>query len=528
MSKQTFLKGTIILIAAGLITRVLGFINRIVLARFAGQEGVGLYMMAVPTLVLIITITQFGLPVAISKLVAEADAQGDQRRIKKILVVSLAITGTLSLLFTPVILLAAPFLSQHLFTDERTLYPLMTVAPVVPIVAISSVLRGYFQGKQNMKPAAYSQVLEQVVRISLIAVFTAAFLPYGVEYAAAGAMLSAVIGELVSLLYLFFMFKFKKKIGIRKNFFQSVKAGRDAFKDLLAIAIPTTGSRLIGSLSWFFEPIVVAQSLAIAGIGAAAATSQYGELAGYALPLLMLPSFITFSLSTSLVPAISEAIAQKKKKLVEHRLRQALRLSLVTGGLAAVALYVFAVPLMSVMYGNADAAIFVKLMAPFFIFYYIQGPLQAVLQALNLARAAMMNSLIGAAVKTALIFALSTRPEMGIKGAALAIVIGMVAVTLLHLATVIKVVALTIYVKEYLFSAAAMGIAGIAAHYAYQSWLSKLGSIPGLLAGLALCSLLYFILLLQFRLVVQEEVKRIPVIGPSLSRWIPVIHSKHR
>ncbi|HZH60124.1 MAG TPA: oligosaccharide flippase family protein, partial [Metabacillus sp.] len=86
MSKQTFLKGTLILILAGFITRVLGFINRIVVARFIGEEGVGLYNMAVPTLVLVITITQLGLPVAISKLVAEAEAQGDHRRIKKILV----------------------------------------------------------------------------------------------------------------------------------------------------------------------------------------------------------------------------------------------------------------------------------------------------------------------------------------------------------------------------------------------------------------------------------------------------------
>ncbi|MBS2969845.1 stage V sporulation protein B [Metabacillus sp. KIGAM252] len=521
MSKQTFLKGTIILIAAGLITRVLGFINRIVLARYVGQEGVGLYMMAVPTLVLIITITQFGLPVAISKLVAEADAQGDQKRIKKILAVSLAVTGGLSIIFTPVILLSAPYLSQHLFTDPRTLYPLMAVAPVVPIVAVSSVLRGYFQGKQNMKPAAYSQVLEQIIRISLIAVFTAALLPYGIEYAAAGAMFSAVAGELVSLIYLLFMFKLKKKIKVRKNFFQSIKSGRDTFKNLMEIAVPTTGSRLIGSVSWFFEPIVVSQSLALAGIGTAIATRQYGELAGYALPLLMLPSFITFSLSTSLVPAISEAMAQNKLKLVEHRLRQALRLSLVTGGLAAVVLYIYADPLMKLMYGNADAAIFVKLMAPFFIFNYIQGPLQAVLQALNLARAAMINSLIGALVKTALIFVLSARPEMGIKGAALAIVIGIMVVTLLHLATVIKVVSLTIYVREYLYSFAAMVITGAAGYYAYYGWLKNFGSVIGLLAALTLCTVIYLIVLIQFKLVLKEELKRVPLFGPALSKLIP-------
>lgn len=93
-------------------------------------------------------------------------------------------------------------------------------------------------------------------------------------------------------------------------------------------------------------------------------------------------------------------------------------------------LYVFADELMSVMYGSSGAAVFIKVMAPFFLLYYFQGPLQAVLQALNLAGAAMMNSLIGALVKTGLIFVLATRPSLGIMGAALAIVTGMVLVTL--------------------------------------------------------------------------------------------------
>lgn len=513
MSKQTFLKGTLILIIAGFFTRILGFINRIVLARFIGEEGVGLYMMAMPSLVLAITITQLGLPVAISKLVAEAEAQGDQRRIKKILVVSLSVTATLSILFTPALILLAPLLSNTLFTDPRTYYPLLAITPVIPIVAISSVIRGYFQGKQNMRPAAISQVLEQVVRISLIALLTTLFLPYGIEFAAAGAMISAVIGELASLLYLMMMFKIKKKIKVRKKFFTSIKSGKDTFRSLMTIALPTTGSGLIGRLSWFFEPIVIAQSLAIAGVATTLATKQYGELAGYALPLLMLPSFITFSLSTSLVPAISEAMAQKKLFLVEHRFQQAMRLSIVSGGLAVVILYVFAEPLMQVMYGSSNAAIFVKIMAPFFIFHYFQGPLQAVLQALNLARAAMINSLIGAVVKTALIFVLATRPSLGIIGASLAIVIGMMLVTLLHFATVLKVVPFTIYVRDYIKSAAAMVLSGVGGYLFFGHFFINKALSLKLFIAVIITTIIYSILLILFKLVKKEELQRIPIVG---------------
>nr|WP_295969656.1 stage V sporulation protein B [uncultured Bacillus sp.] len=516
MSK--FLKGTIILLATGLITRILGFINRIVIARFIGEEGVGLYMMAVPTFILAITITQIGLPVAISKNVAEAETAGDTSKIKKILVVSLTTTLTLSILFTPILLFSAPLLAQTLLTDSRTLMPLLAIVPVVPIIAVSSVIRGYFQGRQNMKPAALSQLMEQIVRIALIALLTKMFLPYGIEYAAAGAMAASVIGELAALFYLLTTFKLKKKFKVRRKFFTYVKSGKDTFMELMNIALPTTGSRLIGNLAWFFEPIVVAHSLAFAGVATIDATKQYGALTGFALPLLMLPSFVTQSLATALVPAISEAHAQNNQKLIEYRLQQALRLSLLTGGLAVVILFVLAAPLMQVMYGAASGAGFIKLMAPFFILYYFQAPLQAALQALNLAKAAMINSLIGAAAKTAVILMLASQPAFGINGVAIGLLVGFILVTLLHFATILKKISFTFYMRNYVKTFLAMGLSGWAGAWIFQHlWLQTGLAAKVMLVAFAI-AVLYFIMLLLLGLLQKEDLKRIPWIGEPLAK----------
>ncbi|RSD24085.1 stage V sporulation protein B [Mesobacillus subterraneus] len=503
MSK--FLKGTFILLIAGLITRVLGFINRIVIARSIGEEGVGLYMMAFPAMMLVVTITQLGLPVAISKNVAEAEARGDFKKIKKILVVSLATTISLSIIFTPALIFLSPILSQTLFTDSRTHLPLLAIAPIVPIVAVSSVLRGYFQGRQNMRPSAISQVIEQLVRISLIAVLTKTFMPYGIEYAAAAAMVAAVMGELVSLFYLMTAFKLKKKFPLRKNFFQFVHSGKSTFNDLMRIALPTTGSRLIGSVSWFFEPIVVAHSLAIAGVAAVAATKQYGALTGFAMPLLLLPSFITYSLSTSLVPAISEANSKKKMKVIENLLQQSLRFSLLTGGLAVIVLYVLAEPLMTVMYGSSNGAQFIKLMAPFFLFYYFQGPLQAALQALDLARAAMINSLIGNLAKTAVIFLLASQPAFGINGVALGMVMGIVLITLLHFATMLKAISFTFYVMDYVKIFVLIALSG-ALGYLLWGWLDEgIGLAVRVISSTAAISIFYLFLAIVFGLIKKQE-----------------------
>lgn len=520
MAKQSFLQGAFILILAGFITKILGFVNKIVVARIMGAEGVGLYMMAVPTLLLVITLTQIGLPVAISKLVAEAEAQNNRQKIKKILVVSLATTGTLSIIFTAAMIGFAPIIAKYFLTDTRAFFPLIAISPIIPIVALSSVLRGYFQGRQNMKPSAYSQVIEQVVRITLVAILTRAFLPYGIEYAAAGAMISVVIGELASIIYMVLMFKLNKRIKVRRNFFSTLKDGKNTFQQLMAVALPTTGSRLIGSISFFFEPIVVSQSLAIAGVTTIMATKQYGELAGFAIPLLFLPTFITYSLSVSLVPAISEAAALRHYKLINHRLSQALRLALVSGGVSCVILYVFAIPIMDLMFNSPTVATYLKIMAPFSIFLYFQGPLQAALQALNLAKAAMMNSIIGALVKITAVFVLASRPELGIMGAALAIVIGFMLVTLLHFATLVKAISFTLHIRELLKVIVCIFFSGWLAVLLYNNAFHNLTLLVKTLLSISIVGVVYVILLLPLGLIKKEEMRRVPFVGNWLSGFI--------
>lgn len=512
MSKQSFLRGTFILVIAGFITKILGFINRVVVARIMGDEGVGLYMMAIPTFILAVTLTRLGLPVAISKMVAEADAVKDTKKIKKVLVVSLTLTSLLSLIWTGGLIFLAPVLSQMFFTDERTIYPLLAIAPVIPIVAISSVIRGYFQGKQNMRPSAYSQVIEQVVRIALVAILTLALLPYGVEFAAAGAMISVVIGEFASLIYLFSKFKLTKKFRLRVRFLHHLKEGKNTFRSLMSISLPTTGSQLIGSISYFFEPIIVAQSLSLAGVLPTLATKQYGALTGFAIPLLLLPSFITYAISTALIPTISEAAAQKHYRTIDYRINQAIRFSFIAGGISFIITYIFAFPLMDLLYNAPQFAVYVQLMAPFFFFHYFQGPLAAVLQALGFAKAAMINSLIGAIVKTVAIFVLASNPNLGIKGVALAISFGIVFVTLLHSATLMKITAFKIQWKEILKCFIAVTGSFLIAIPIYRMLINKETLLFSTSLSIVCITIVFIFFSIVFGAIKKEDLQALPLI----------------
>lgn len=496
---------------AGMITRFLGFINRIVVARLMGEEGVGLYMMALPTLFLAMTITQIGLPVAISKRVAEAEAKGNTAKIKQILVLSLSITGGAGILLTILTILFAPWIGANLYTDDRVVLPILAITPVIPVVALSSVLKGYFQGRQNMKPQSYALIIEQIVRIICVALFIKLLLPYGIEYAAAGAMISVVLGEIASLMYMLYLFKRKKSFKLRNRFFAYLGNSRTTLKELFSIALPSTGSRMIGSISHFLEPIIVAHALAIAGVATVAATKQYGELTGYIIPLLFLPTFVTNSLSIAIVPAISEAEANENRKFVHHRIHQAIRVSLASGALATIILSLFAQPILHYMYGTANAAPLLMLMAPFFLFYYMQNPLQSALQALDLARPAMWNSLIGSAVKLGLLFVLSSNPNFGIMGAAMAMCVGVMLVTLLHLAALGRTIRFKLNMLD-LFKIILLLIVTWIAGKGLMNIYPVADSIPGLGLALLALTLLYIIMLFVLRILSREELQQVPIV----------------
>lgn len=515
MGKQSFLYGTLVLIVAGFITKILGFIYRIALSRIIGDEGMGLFQMAFPILIFAIVVTTAGLPVAISKLVSEAEARNEEHRVRSILIVSLVLIASSATIVTIFILIFAPVIANTLLTDSRAMMCLIAIAPMIPIIGISSVFRGYFQGRQNMNPYALSQLIEQSVRIFTVLFLAQYLLPFGIAYAAAGAMIGMVIGEGLGMLFLLYSFKkdpnrpyfYQKSPPHRKNYLQT-------FRELVKISIPVTASRMVGSFAYAIEPIVVAQSLAIAGIATATSTALYGQLEGMAIPLVFFPSFITYALSVSLVPAISEAAARNRYRLVEHRLTQAIRLSCIIGAPSAVLIYVLAEPLATLLYDHPDVAHLMRMMAPFGIFLYVQGPLASILQGLDYAHIAMRNSIIGAFIKTILILCLASNPKLGIDGVVLAINCGIIIVTIMHFFSISRLVSITIYFRGLLKLFFASGLVGLIANFIIMQ-----EQIP-LLARLVFACIgslgVYTILLFVFSLIKREDLLRIPILAKRM------------
>ncbi|RXT15402.1 stage V sporulation protein B [Ammoniphilus sp. CFH 90114] len=518
MKKQSLLKGALILTIAALITKILGFANSIIQSRILGSEGIGLVMMVMPLMGLLMTLTTLGLPVAISKLVAEAEVQNKTTQIKQILVVSLVVTGSLSILFVMITLGLGPIFSTHLLTDQRSYYSLLALIPIIPIFAVSGVLKGYFRGRQTMTPIAVSQVLEQIVRIALIFFIVQWLLPYGIEYAAAGAILCSVIGEAFSLFYLVFKFRTSNryKVNLRQPHKRKIwSQGKHTLLELLHTGLPTTGNGLIHSIARVISPILITQGLAKAGMSSVLITKQFGMLAGFVMPLLFFPGFINHSLAAAMVPAISEANAQKNYRLIHQRVYQAVRIALIVGAPSTVILYVFAEPLMEVIYHAPEAAVLLKVLAPFFLFHYFHAPLQSTLVGLGYAKAAMMNNLLSRAVSLALIYPLCSNPVLGIKGVLLAMSIGVILETFLHFFSMVKLIGYHLKTFELLkvvFSGLLMGYMGLI----FFNHL-KGGLLFQTMMAIVSSLFLYLLLLILLRVIRRNDIVRVPLIGKRLS-----------
>ena len=218
--KNKFLKSTIILTIGGLITKILGMIIKIVTNRLIGTEGLGVYMLIVPTFMLLISIAQLGFPIAISKLVAE-EKSNNKNLVFSIIPISLII----NLIIIIFLFFASNYIANNLLHDKRTLYAIRSIGLVLPFISISSIIRGYFFGKQRMLPHVITNIVEDIVRLISIVLFVPFCLSKGIEFAVAFLILSNVFSELSSIII--FLILLPKKIN--KN---DIKPNKSYIKDM--------------------------------------------------------------------------------------------------------------------------------------------------------------------------------------------------------------------------------------------------------------------------------------------------------
>lgn len=392
--RNQFIRSTMILLIGGAMTKLLGMLIKIVMTRTIGSTGMGIYMLLSPTFMLLVSLAQLGLPVAISTLIAK-----EEESPKEIIFSCIPIVFLINLLLLTFLVFSSHFLAHSLVHEPRCYYAFLCMGFVLPFISVSSILRGYFFGKERMFPHVFSCIVEDIVWLFTLYFGLPFFLLKGIEYAVAFIILSNVVSESTSIFILFCFLP--KKVKVEKyDFFPKW----NIIKKILNISLPATGSRFIGSIGYFLEPIIMTHVLLQVGYSNGFIVEEYGILNGYVLPMLTMPSFFTMAISQALIPLISKSYGKKDYKSAKKRLWLALTLSLAIGiPITLIFLFVPEIPL-QLIYQTTKGIPYLKVLAPIFILHYIQAPITASLQAMEQGKTAMKGTLFGMILRTLLLF----------------------------------------------------------------------------------------------------------------------------
>lgn len=420
MKKNLFIKSTLILILSGFLTKMLGFIIKVVYTRIIGEYGISLFTIATPTYSLLLTISTLAIPISISKLVSE-----NKGRSIRILTSATFLILSINFLLILIIFLTKDFIATNLLKEPLASPILMAFALTLPFVSISAVLKGYFAGKQNMVPHATSNILEQIVRLIIIVTILPILMRKSVMYAVLGLILLTILSEISSIIV--FLFFLPKHINYKTNLLPSKKHT----KDILNISLPTVSSRIIGNIGYFLEPIILTNLLLFSGYTNAYILREYGTYNAYSLALLTMPGFFIAAISTSLLPEISKFHGERNSSMVKRRIKQSLLFALLIGTFFSFIIFTFRDKLLFTLYNTTNGSDYIKILAPFFVLFYLEGVLTSALQALGHAKITMNITLWGVILKL-LVMAILSLCHIGIYSLVIAEIINILFVVLIN------------------------------------------------------------------------------------------------
>lgn len=536
-SHGKFIRGAAILAVAGVGVRFIGAVMKILLVGIIGDEGIGLYQMSYPIYSTLLAISTAGIPVAVSKLVAENVTVNDYRGAMRVFRIALLILTLTGLAVALILFFSAEAIVRILDSDPRAILAIMAIAPAIFFVTMMSALRGFFQGQQYMLPTAASQVAEQTGRLVVSLALAVALLPRGLEYAAAGAAFGTAAGGVLGLLLLIPVYYLR-----RPAFMKRVRAQRKGdtqaagriIRHIFALAIPITFGSLIMPLLSLIDLAIVPGRLRAIGFMEEQATALFGQLTGLAGSVVYFPNVVTLALSMSLVPAISEALVLRNKELIRSRSSVSIKLTALFSVPAAIGLYLLAGPVIVVLFGpeNAAAGYSLAYMSWSVIPLGLYVSTTGILQGLGRTVTPVVNMALGGAVKSILAWYLTAVPSLHVGGAALASVIGTGVAAVLNLYAVARHTGWRFRIGELvLLPGFCVAVMAAAVKLSYRFFFPL---IEPLVSARMACSVAVFVAiiigvavysaaLLLTGSLTRDELELIPRIGPRLAafagRW---------
>lgn len=521
---KRIVSGAALLLIGSVVAKMLGALYRIPLTNVLGAEGMGMYQLVFPVYALFMVLATAGIPTALSRTVAEKRATGESTR--KYLSVSMLALFLLGLIFATIMAVFSKFLAQK--QGNADTYPgFLIIAPAIVCVCVISGFRGWFQGEMYMLPTALSNVVEQVVKLSVGLGLSYALAKRGVVYAVCGALLGVTVSEIATVLYMLLTYlvrsaKQKKenaltaRVAVERAEGDVAKRARFRItkaeaKGILHVALPIAAVSVLMPLSSFFDSVIVVNMLKVFGLEKSVATAQYGIISGPVNSLINMPVVAIMSLAVAIVPSVSASRVTRDIDGVMLKSSLCVRLAYLLGIPFAFYLAVFAKNVIGALYpdlsyGNAIVAVNVlRITAANVVFLSTMQIYVSLLQALDKTKYAVLSLVCAIIVKIVLGVVLTR--YIGINGAAIASLSLPVVSYFGTLLSYYKICGLRLEknVGLNLVSGVIMALCGIAICSFIQN------DIASLAVGFIVCLLVYVWLAFLFNLIGKDDIPHLPL-----------------
>lgn len=401
MKKVLFIKNAFVLTATSLLLRLLGVIVKIQLAATIGSEGMGLYQLVFSVYILAATFATSGICTAVTRLVSDELCFGTKKSVRHIMFRSFLLTAIIAALSVIVLFFGADGIANLAIDDLRATSSIKVLSLSLIFMGFSSCMRGYFIACRKTFPPASSQILEQVVRIVIIMFLVKHFASFGIEYACAGVFLGDLIAEIFSFLLLFVFYRLNNK-GL------SYLVGRktppySVTKQILRISSPISLGKYANSFLRTVENSLVPRQLVASGMKNSQALSILGSIKGMALPILFFPSCLLSSLSTLLIPEISEATAKNQKNIIKLTVEKTISLTALFGIIFGAVFFICGEDIGKIIYKDQEVGFLIKILAPVVPLMYLDSIADGLLKGLDQQIITFRNSILDSSSRIILI-----------------------------------------------------------------------------------------------------------------------------
>lgn len=434
MSKNTIIKGTLILTLAGILTKILGFYNRIFLTRLIGVKELGVYQLVFPVYLLAYSLCCQGISTTLTKHISHYMGKKNYARSVRVFFLCLLMSLSISIIISIIISRASYPISLYILKNTDCAILLKIIAIAIPFVSVKGCINAYFVAVNRPGYHGFSHLIEQVIRITTAYVLADIL---NEEYInSVLAVLAVVTGELSATLISVLFYKIYTGKLTNNYRRENNTATGEVFKSLMSDILPITANSVIFMLFSSFEAVLMPTMLYQFYSDSEAAMEMYGIITGIVIPFLLFPSTITTSLSTMLLPAVSFANAKNDCKRLKGAVSGSIIFCVILGISAWFFFVILGKPVCTFAFQNKEAGILLRNMSFLCPLIYLSGTLSAIMNGMDKALNNTIFNISGISIR--IIVCIMLVPKYGVPAYIAGMTISYAVIDLMLLVTCVK------------------------------------------------------------------------------------------